>query len=81
MKMEKETIKVHDLGVAAALVTLGYVVQKITYKEGHRAHFEFESTAWTEQLVEHYWSRGLRVDARKFFENTKTLKSRIYADK
>lgn len=81
MNMKQETIKVHDLGIAAALVTLGYVVQKITYSEGHRAHFEFKKTTWTEQLIDQYWSIGLRVDARQLFENTKTLKSRIYAHK
>lgn len=81
MEEESHTVDIRDLGVVAALVTCGFEVV-FTHKDGKgRVHFVFEETVDLDQTVEDYYADNLQVKARRFFENTKMLKSRIYSER
>jgi hypothetical protein len=72
---------ISDLGCAAALVCLGFGITSLDRVQNpKRVSFIFRSSKEIQEAVRAYWSGTLRVDARRFFESTKSLKSRLYND-
>ena len=72
-----DTHRIKDLGLAAALVTAGFEVQR-TEKELKSVYFLFNKSQKLDAAVSDYWSDKLIVQARSYFDNTKMLKNRIY---
>lgn len=73
-------MRVRDLGLAAALVSIGYEVNQ-TYKDPNgRTYFVFMDVECLKTDAERYWADTLMVKARNFMDNTKMLKSVIYAE-
>lgn len=73
------TTKISDLGLAAALVSCGFQVKEVNRDAAGRAYFVFKQSDELGIAVVGYWGNSLEVKARTFFDNTKMLKSRIYA--
>lgn len=68
-----------DLGSAAALLAAGFALQKLDRETNPgRAYFVFEDSPKLRTALDDYWSGGLMVDAKAYFESSKWLKSRIY---
>jgi hypothetical protein len=80
MEEESHTTSIRDLGVVAALVTCNFEIIFTHKDDKGRVHFVFEETAALARTVEDYYADNLQVKARKFFDNTKMLKARIYSD-
>lgn len=78
--MNQKVVRVRDLGLAAALASSGFEVWNTDRDESGRAFFVFLHSADLDRAVKHYWDDTLNVKARKYFDNTKMLKSRIYAE-
>lgn len=72
-------VRLRDLGLAAALVSGGFVVQEVERGAGGQAHFLFAKTDGLERAINAYWVDTLEVRARTYSENIKMLKSRIYS--
>jgi len=79
MDMNETNMKVSDLGLAAALVTCGFEILQTTRDPYGRANFFFEENAALADTINAYWADSLELKARKYFDNTKMLKVRIYA--
>jgi hypothetical protein len=81
MKMSNEplTVNIRDLGLASALVTCGFEIEYTNRDANGRTYFIFQETAALDEAVNGYYTDTLQVKARKLFDNTKMLKSRIYA--
>ncbi|RYX79154.1 hypothetical protein EON76_00300 [bacterium] len=79
MSEEPLMVGIRDLGVAAALVTCGFEIEDMNRDANGRTHFVFQETAVLTEVVNGYYADTLQVKARKFFDNTKMLKGRIYA--
>lgn len=79
--MNHRTAKIHDLGLAAALVTYGHELLEAERDMSGRTYFVFSQTHEVAKVIRHYWSDTLNVHARKFFDNTKMLKSLIYSER
>lgn len=77
--MKPPTISVRDLGLGAALVSCGFELRATERDESGRTHFVFIKTDELEGAVSDYWSDTLRVNARKYSDNIKMLKSLIYS--
>ncbi|HKU18005.1 MAG TPA: DUF5659 domain-containing protein [Candidatus Saccharimonadales bacterium] len=75
------TTRIHDLGLAAALVSCGFQIQEISRDAEGRAYFVFQQSDELGITVVSYWENSLEVKARTFFDNTKMLKSRIYSER
>ena len=75
------TMRVRDLGLAAALVSCGYEINQTCWDSGGRAYFVFLETDGLSRSVSDYWADLLVVRARKLSDNIKMLKSVIYAEK
>lgn len=80
MNKEFQTISIRDLGLAAALVSSGYVMSKTRRDENGRSRFVFEESKELDIAIEDYWADMLRVNARRFFDDLKMLKSRIHSE-
>jgi hypothetical protein len=70
-----------DLGLSAALASLGFEVQEIEHNASGQAYFIFIKTDELERAVSAYWADTLEVRARHYFDAIKMLKSRIYAER
>lgn len=81
MEEESHTVSLRDLGVVAALVTCGFEIVFTHKDDSGRVQFVFEETVALDQTVENYYADNLQVKARKFADNTKMLKSRIYSER
>lgn len=79
--MNQLTLRVRDLGLAAALVSCDFEMQESYQDKNGRAYFVFIQTDELSHAVNDYWADTLDVKARKFSDNLKMLKSRIYAER
>lgn len=73
--------KQRDLGLSAALASLGFEVQRIERSADGQAYFLFLQTDDLERAISAYWANTLRVQARSYSESIKMLKSRIYSER
>jgi hypothetical protein len=71
----------YDLGCSAALITAEFKLLELDRTNYRRIGFIFEYSYELEEAISNYWSNKLPVDARRYFENTKMLKTRIYSEK
>jgi hypothetical protein len=81
MEEESHTTSIRDLGLVAALVTCGFEIVFTHKNDKGQVHFVFEETVALARTVEDYYADNLHVKARKFFDNTKMLKGRIYSER
>jgi hypothetical protein len=79
MKLLKQSGRVRDLGLAAALVGCGIPLSGTTKNEEGRSYFLFEPSDELDKAINDYWTDKLTVKARKYSDDIKMLKSRIYS--
>lgn len=80
MDMSNVTVRIRDLGLAAALVSCGHDMRGASRDINGRFYFIFPQTPEIDKDTDAYWADTLVVKARKCIDNTKMLKGRIYAD-
>ncbi|MDK2899089.1 MAG: hypothetical protein PWQ10_276 [Patescibacteria group bacterium] len=80
MREEPLMVSIRDLGVAAALVTCGFEVADMNRDINGRMYFIFQETVALDETVNGYYADTIVIKARKFFDNTKMLKGRIYSE-
>lgn len=68
-----------DLGLACALVTLGYVIERLDRENPSRVLFVFSPQGGLEEDAESYWNDQLSVNPQAFFNNSKRIKNQIYS--
>ena len=76
---DHQHFSLYDLGCATALVTLGFELADIDRINPRRSLFLFTHSSEIEQAARDYWSDNLTVNPRRYFDDLKMLKSRIYA--
>ncbi|RPI19227.1 MAG: hypothetical protein EHM58_02600 [Ignavibacteriae bacterium] len=69
----------YDLGLASALVTLGYALWNLDKANIQKAQFLFIRDEHIDKMVNEYWDDKLMLPARSLIENQKMLKNRIYS--
>lgn len=75
------TTKIRDLALAASLVSCEFEVLDTIRDTSGRVYFVFTQSDELDIAVNAYWSDTLDVKARKFSDNIKMLKSRIYGER
>ncbi|PIR89605.1 MAG: hypothetical protein COU07_01775 [Candidatus Harrisonbacteria bacterium CG10_big_fil_rev_8_21_14_0_10_40_38] len=73
-----ELYRTADLSLTAALSCLGFVIQDVEQLNSRRAVFTFENTRELAEAVARYWRREIKVEPQDFFNELKTIKTRIY---
>ncbi len=79
--MQRPTVKISDLGLAAALICRDHEMSSTERDVTGRTYFMFTQNDELSHDLNDYWSGSLDVKARNYFDNIKMLKSRIYAEK
>lgn len=69
----------YDLGLASALVQVGFALSGLDRNNGKRVEFIFDKTPELEGAVTRFWSGELLVDAQGYFEAIRSIKNRIYS--
>lgn len=78
--MNKEPIKIRDLGLVTALISVGIPIYGTQNEKEGRVYFLFENIAKTQNYINDYWSDNLMVRARNYSDSMKMLKTRIYSE-
>ncbi len=68
-----------DLGCASALVSSGLELVSLDKSNPKKVQFVFKREAGIEKIVNDYFADKLEVKARKFFDDIKSIKNRIYS--
>lgn len=67
-----------DMGLVAALVHIGYPLKKIVPIDRKKVTFFFENAEDLQAAIAAYHDGSLQVEARKYFDDLKALKTRIH---
>lgn len=68
-----------DLGLCAALVSLGFPLASLDKANPNKVRFIFRKKVGIDKSIADYWAGGLEIRARTYFENIKMLKNRIFS--
>lgn len=68
-----------DLGLACALVTLGYAIERLDRDNPSRVQFVFRSQDGLQEDADNYWNDQLEVNPQSYFNNSKRIKNQIYS--
>jgi hypothetical protein len=80
MDINTPNTQIHDLGLAAALVSCDFKLRATNQDVRGRFYFVFKQTRELTKAIDEYWANTLNVPARLFSDNIKMLKSRIYSE-
>jgi hypothetical protein len=70
----------YDLGVAAALLCLGYELLSLDRSTARKVLFVFRRVGDIDDVANSYFADKLELNARAFFDQLKALKSRLYSE-
>lgn len=68
-----------DIGLAAALITLGYKLIDLEKSNVKKVQFIIKRDAGIDNSIASYWDSNLTLDARTLFDNLKRVKNQIYS--
>ena len=69
----------YDIGLAAALISLGYSLFKVDKIAEKKSQFIFNRDEHIDKKVDEYWDDKLTLPVRSFYDNLKMLKNRLYS--
>jgi hypothetical protein len=69
----------YDIGLAAALVTLGYTLWDMDKTNLRKSQFIFKRDEHIDKMINDYWDSKLILPARSLLDNQKMLKNRLYS--
>jgi len=80
MKNKENVYITSDLGLIAALITVGHSVEQVDRQDPRRVRFHFLSSPKLESDINKYYNGILTVAAQHYFSNLKMAKNRIYQE-
>ena len=84
-KKDSENLEAHDqfitydIGLAAALVSLGYELWDVDKTNPRKSQFIFRRDDLIDNKINEYWDDTLDLPARSLLDNQKMLKNRLYS--
>ena len=79
MNQQLQQYRSYDLGLASALVQVGFALIELDRSSPKKIEFIFAKTPELEETIKRFWSGKLLVDAQGYFESIRTVKNRIYS--
>jgi hypothetical protein len=79
-KDENKNYITSDLGQAAAIISAGFELKDVDKTNRLKVVYIFDFCLGIIETSEKYWADNLLISARRYFENLKMLKSRIYGN-
>jgi len=80
MKMNSQYYKTSDLALATT-ISLSFPIESIDKTHPHRVFFVFRRNKNLDVLIKSYWRQELKIEPQKFFNQLKSMKTRIYAER
>lgn len=80
IKIHHQNYETSDLPLAAALA-LWVPLERIDWDNPRRATFIFSNSEQLQELESKYHKAELRVEPRRYFDQLKAIKSRLYSQK
>lgn len=77
---EKTFFYTFDLGLSAALISVGFSLVSLERENLRKVQFVFRRGDGMDEVVDAYWADRLEVKARTYFDTTKMLKNRLYSE-
>ena len=74
-----EYYKTSDLALTTIL-SLSFPLIGISPQSNNKSLFIFENSKNLEKLIEEYWSGTLKVEPKVYFNQLKTIKTRLYSN-
>ena len=74
---ENNFFKTSDLALAAA-ISLWHPIDAIDKQNPHKAQFLFKRNEELDELIESFWRGQLKVEPQSFFNQMRTIKTRLY---
>lgn len=82
MKSIGAIIETQDMGLAIALLCLNYeLIELEPPLSGSRITFLFKNKEDIDKSIQSYWNGKLLVDAKRYWNESKNLKTRLYSFK
>lgn len=75
--MTAKLFQTYDLGLAAALITVGFHLQGLNKSNPKRVSFNFLDSDRVYNFSNAYWSGKVKTNPRQYFDNIKMLKNKI----
>ncbi len=75
----REQFITYDIGLASALITLGYTLWDVDKSNPKKSQFIFRRDEHIEKMINQYWDDKLTLPARSLIDNLKMLKNRLYS--
>jgi len=76
---ESDKFITYDIGLAAAVVTLGYDLWDVDKSNQKKSKFIFRRDEHIDKMIQEYWDNKLLLPARSLLDNQKMLKNRLYS--
>ena len=70
----------YDLGVSAALLSVGFELLAVKKSNPRKALFVFKKEGGIEEVTNRYFADRLNVKARSYFDHLKALKNKLYSE-
>ncbi len=77
MQNQPTEFQTRNLQIGSALKAAGQRLVRLDWRDG-KAHFVFEDKLRCESMVQDYWSSGLKLPAKDFFNSMRELKDRLF---
>lgn len=69
-----------DLGLSAALISVGFSLVSLDRENLRKVQFVFRRGDEMSEAISQYWTDELKVSARTYFDTLKMLKNRLYSE-
>ena len=78
--MDNNHYQTSDIALAT-IISLSHPLIRITPQSSGKSLFIFKRSKELEKLVEDYWSGILKIEPKVYFNQLKTIKTRLYSEK
>ena len=75
-----ENLETSDLGLTTTLVTLNFPLVDIKKTSSSKALFIFKRIGGIDTVINSYWQNALEVNPLEYFNNLKSIKTRLYSN-
>ncbi|MBT3249838.1 MAG: hypothetical protein HN846_00050 [Candidatus Pacebacteria bacterium] len=82
MTINNDEPKIHssfDLSLVTTL-SIFFPIKSIDRSNPRKANFLFDQTPELSKFIEKYWNKQIKVEPQQFFNQLKSIKTRIYAE-
>lgn len=79
-KNQNEIFETTDLAIIIVLTLKDFPIERLDRTDPRRVKFVFKKNEELNQVIEDYWKGKIKVDPKRFFQELKILKTRIYCN-